>query len=51
MKEVNYESPLVKVVTVAVEQGFAASYEYTNTEPQDLEQYTNTLGEGAAISF
>ena len=50
MKEVNYESPLVKVVTVAVEQGFAASYEYTNTE-SDPEQYTNTLGEGAAISF
>lgn len=41
MKEVNYESPLVKVVTVAVEQGFAASYEYTNgEESQDPEQYS-----------
>lgn len=40
MKEVNYESPLVKVVTVAVEQGFAASYAYTNEESQDPEQYS-----------
>ena len=30
MKEVNYESPLVKVVTVAVEQGFALSGEPIN---------------------
>lgn len=44
MKEVNYESPLVKVVTVAVEQGFAASYEYTNGDA--LEKYESVSIEG-----
>lgn len=44
MKEVNYESPLVKVVTVAVEQGFAASYEYTNGD--ELEKYESVSIDG-----
>ena len=44
MEEMNYESPLVKVVTVAVEQGFAASYEYTNGG--ELEKYESVSIDG-----
>lgn len=44
MEEMNYESPLVKVVTVAVEQGFAASYEYTNGDK--LEKYESVSIDG-----
>lgn len=44
MEEMNYESPLVKVVTVAVEQGFAISY--TNDPEKDIEKYESVSIDG-----